>query len=104
MAGFGKREIASTITAATTHSAPAKKKAGCARQPGAEGRKGRTRLVAGKNPAEHEIGPLGAEALRRQPHRRRHGGDPVEPVKHRKQRQAIEREVRERQHQQREAP
>ena len=71
------------------------------RQTGAERRRGGAELVAGKDPAEHQIGALGPEALRGQPHRRRHGGDPVEAVEHREQRQAVEREIGERQQQQR---
>ena len=53
-------------------------------------------LMPGKNPAEHQIGAFRPEPLRGEPHRRRHRCDPVEAVEHRKQRQAIEREVGER--------
>ena len=59
--------------------------------------------MAGEDPAEHQIGALRPEPLRGEPHRRRHGGDPVEPIEHRKQRQAVEREIGERQEQQRQA-
>ena len=63
----------------------------------------RAQLMAGKDPAEHQVGALGAELLRGEPHGRRHGRDPVEPVEHREQRQAVEREIGERQEQQRQA-
>jgi hypothetical protein len=51
--------------------------------------------MTGEDPAEHQIGALGAEALRGEPHRRRHGRDPVEAVEQREQRQAVEREIAE---------
>jgi hypothetical protein len=63
----------------------------------------RAELMAGKDPAEHQVGALRPEPLRGEPHRRRHGRDPVEAVEHRKQRQAVEREIGERQEQQRQA-
>ena len=72
-----------------------------ARQAGAERRAGGADLVAGKNPAEHHAGLFPAEAIGGEFHRRRHGGDPVEAVEHREQRQAVEREVGERQIEQR---
>ena len=56
-----------------------------ARQSGAERRRRRTQLVAGKYPAEYEIGLLAAESLDGDAHRRRHGGDPVQAVEQREQ-------------------
>ncbi len=57
--------------------------------------------MAGKNPAEHHAGLFPAEAIGGELHRRRHGRDPVEAVEHREQRQAVEREIGERQIEQR---
>ncbi|CAG9187835.1 hypothetical protein BVI2075_100029 [Burkholderia vietnamiensis] len=59
-------------------------------QPGAERREGRAELVAGDDPAEHDGRRRLAEHVGGEPHGRRHGRDPVEPVEHREQRQPEE--------------
>ncbi len=54
-----------------------------------------------KDPAEHHAGAFRPEPIGGQFHGRRHGGDPVEAVEHGEQRQAVEREIGERQIEQR---
>ena len=74
-----------------------------ANQTSAERRTGGTNLVAGKHPPEHHAGLLRAEAVGRQFHGRRYGGDPIETVEHSEQRKAVEREIGEGQVEQRKA-
>ena len=74
-----------------------------ARQAGAERCDPGAELVPGEDPAKHQIGAFGPKALRGEAHGRRHRRDPVEAVEHRKQRQSVEREIGERQKQQRQA-
>src|SRR4029077_20020189 len=72
-----------------------------ARKPGAEGRRSSADLMARKNPAKHHSGALPSETVGGEFYRGRNGRDPVEAVEHRKQREAVEREARERQIEQR---
>ena len=60
-------------------------------------------LMASEDPAEHHAGTFAAETISGQFHRRWHGRDPIKPIKHREQRQAIEREISERQIEQRQS-
>ena len=59
-------------------------------RPGAEGDRGRAELVGGQDPAEDAPDVLLAEDVGGQPHRRRHGGDPVEAVEDDEQAEAEE--------------
>ena len=54
----------------------------------AESGERRAQLMACADPAVDDAGVLAAERLAGQPHRRRHGRDPVEPVEHREQAEA----------------
>jgi len=61
-------------------------------------------LVAGEHPPDHHAGLLRAEAVGRQFHGRRYGGDPIETVEHGEQRKAVESEIGERQIDKRQPP
>src|SRR5665213_1904245 len=63
-----------------------------ARQAGAECRGRSAELMAAENPAEHRPRLVASKALRRRLDHGWYGRDPVQPVEHREQRQAVERE------------
>src|SRR5215213_1866685 len=95
---FGKREHEGGGDDAESAGGEERREVGCeprTRQAGPVGRARRAELVAGENPAEDEAGVLASEPRRSELHGRRHGGDPVEAVEHREQRQAEEGEISE---------
>jgi len=59
--------------------------------------------MTGEDPAEDHAGAFAAETISGQFYRRWHGRDPIKTIEHREQRQAIEREISERQIEQRQS-
>ena len=60
-----------------------------ANKPRDRGGEGGSDLVRSHNPAEYEARLFGSEGLPRQRHGGRYGGDPVEAIKHREDRQSV---------------
>ena len=88
-AGSAARRARRSRTARRWRRTPAgSRRASRARRPRAAGRRRAAELVEREHPAEDDAGLLGPEAARGERDRRRHGGDPVEPVEGDEQRPA----------------